>query len=83
MAYTAEAPPLGVDVGALADFVHRELQRVSENLELIEQGRFLPIRYTAVAKPREGMLVVADGTSWNPGAGAGLYEYKAGLWVKL
>ena len=34
-------------------------------------------------KPREGMIVSADGTDWNPGAGAGAYEYKGGTWVKL
>jgi hypothetical protein len=31
-------------------------------------------------KPREGMLVYADGTDWNPGSGAGYYVYYAGAW---
>lgn len=35
------------------------------------------------AKPREGWIVRADGTLWNPGAGAGVYEYRAGAWLKL
>ena len=30
----------------------------------------------------EGMVVKADGTDWNPGAGAGFYGY-SGAWVKL
>lgn len=33
--------------------------------------------------PVEGMVVWADGTSWNPGSGAGLYEYRGGAWHKL
>ncbi len=34
-------------------------------------------------KPRNGMLVEADGTNWNPGSGAGLYIYRSGAWVKV
>ena len=34
-------------------------------------------------KPREGMLVYADGTDWNPGSGAGYYVYYAGAWHPL
>jgi hypothetical protein len=30
-----------------------------------------------------GMIVYADGTSWNPGSGAGFYGYEGGAWVKL
>lgn len=33
--------------------------------------------------PEEGMTVNADGVVWNPGAGAGLYQYLGGAWVKL
>lgn len=33
--------------------------------------------------PVEGMVLWADGTSWNPGAGAGLYEYRSSAWNKL
>lgn len=36
--------------------------------------------HVAPAKPREGMLVYADGTDWNPGSGAGYYVYYAGAW---
>lgn len=33
--------------------------------------------------PQEGMVVWADGTNWDPGSGAGLYEYRGGAWHKL
>jgi len=36
--------------------------------------------HVAPPKPREGMLVYADGTDWNPGSGAGYYVYYAGAW---
>ena len=35
------------------------------------------------AIPVDGMVVYADGTSWNPGSGEGLYGYENGAWVKL
>ncbi len=34
-------------------------------------------------KPRSGMLVLADGSNWNPGSGAGFYGYYGGSWSKL
>lgn len=34
-------------------------------------------------RPREGQLVFADGTDWNPGGGAGYYERVGGAWNKL
>lgn len=33
--------------------------------------------------PVEGQLIVADGTNFNPGAGAGLYIYLNGAWSKV
>jgi len=39
--------------------------------------------YAPPDKPRESMYAKADGLSWNPGAGAGLYQYQSGAWVKL
>lgn len=35
------------------------------------------------AKLRTGMVVLADGSDWNPGSGAGFYGYNAGSWTKL
>jgi hypothetical protein len=34
-------------------------------------------------KPQEGMMVLADGTDWNPGSGAGFYGYRGGAWVLM
>jgi len=32
------------------------------------------------AKIIVGMVVLADGTDWNPGSGSGFYGYRAGAW---
>jgi hypothetical protein len=34
-------------------------------------------------KPRQGMMVLADGTNWDPGSGAGVYVNLATVWTKL
>jgi hypothetical protein len=36
--------------------------------------------HTAPVKPREGMLVFADGVDWDPGSGPGYYVFYAGAW---
>jgi hypothetical protein len=44
----------------------------------------LTVMYAAPTKPRTGWLVYADGTTWNPGSGEGVYVYLSdGTWSKL
>lgn len=42
----------------------------------------LTVLTAAPASPANGMLAYADGSSWNPGSGAGLYCYEGGSWTK-
>jgi hypothetical protein len=39
--------------------------------------------HAAPKKIVEGMTLIADGTDWNPGAGAGVYTYYDSGWKKL
>lgn len=47
------------------------------------QNSLFEVCYVAPAKPKEGMIRFADGTSWNPGSGMGLYQYQNGGWRPL
>ena len=78
--YIPNIPPVD---GPLATYIHEEFLRISEEIGLIREGRGLTPLALAPKKAREGMIVVADGTNWNPGSGLGAYEYKSGAWVKL
>ena len=50
------------------------LRQVEERFnQLIQELQV--VRYAAPPKPREGTFVFADGTTWNPGSGRGLYQY--------
>ena len=39
--------------------------------------------YAAPKRIFDGMVILADGTSFDPGSGAGVYARVAGAWVKL
>lgn len=60
--------------------IKRELQNIAEALQSPNAALFLAPLAVAPLKPREGMVVMANGTNWNPGSGAGFYGYRAGSW---
>lgn len=66
----------------LRKYVEDELLAISRDLSETVALELRPI-YAAPTRPREGMIVFADGTSWNPGGGKGAYQYLSGAWVKL
>jgi len=39
--------------------------------------------YAVPSKLYDGLTVLADGTTWNPGSGQGVYTYYAGAWNYL
>lgn len=68
----------------LRAYLYQELLRISEALQ---EPEFEQVNLTtlnaAPDKPREGNVVRADGTNWNPGAGEGVYEYDGTTYNKL
>jgi hypothetical protein len=69
---------------ALKAWLADELRRISAD-QLSHTPTVLQMQPQGVepARPRNGMLVYADGTAWDPGSGEGFYGYEAGAWVKL
>lgn len=64
-------------------FIAEELQKISFAVDTLSLGQY-EVQYVAPSKPRQGRVVYADGTTWNPGAGEGLYLYTSGgTWSKL
>jgi hypothetical protein len=83
MPYTPKPPPrTRPEFQELYDYIEQELQGISR--ELLGTSE-LELRTTArePARPREGMIVQADGTTWDPGEGAGTYKYEAGVWKRF
>lgn len=55
-----------------------EFDRISQHLNQDVVSN--PVLNVAPDKPRQGQVAYADGTNWNPGNGAGLYQYTGSAW---
>lgn len=77
---TYEPLPPGPDVTAWAS---QEFNRIAQVINGGVPALILTPQAVAPSKPREGMVANANGTNWNPGGGAGLYQYLSSAWVKL
>lgn len=71
------------DPAQLPGFLMQELANLRAQLAAAQQSVYLNTLYAAPKKPRDGMIVKADGSTWNPGAGAGVYAYIGSAWAKL
>ena len=80
MSYTP-SPSLATTVEDLRRWTTQELQRVAN--AFLAQTPTIPYLYAPPAKPTNGQLVIADGTSWNPGSGKGVYCFVDGVWKFL
>jgi hypothetical protein len=81
MAYTP-SNFTGTDLDAFQTYVRLELERLSRSLQETIALDLRPV-HREPDRPREGMIVYADGTDWNPGAGKGSYEFRGAAWFKL
>lgn len=78
--YTPEPYQYSPDPAVLWRYLDRELVKISA--AFAQSGRWeMPTLHVEPEKPREGMIVQADGTDWDPGSGAGVYQYTGGAWV--
>ena len=55
----------------------RPLRDIATNALVLTKLTVAPVT------PYNGMIVYADGTSWNPGSGEGYYGYYNSTWNKL
>lgn len=83
MAYRPTSlPPVPNEQRELAQYLERELRQLQ--LELASAGM---VSLQSLSRPPDklqpGLTVLADGTNWNPGSGAGVYTYYSSAWHKL
>ena len=64
----------------IPNFLRSELANLANNLNLAKASLQLTPQSVAPSKVMNGLVVLADGTHWNPGSGAGYYGYNAGAW---
>lgn len=75
-------PPVPSEQQELLLWVRQELADLQRELAAATVVT-LQTLHVAPTKLQSGMVVLADGTDWNPGAGAGVYCYYGGSWKKL
>lgn len=79
--FIPQHPPENPSPEQLNNYLGRMFRDIAQNLETIADGRTIEKRHVAPPKPRDGMVVYADGTNWNPGSGEGFYQRVGGAWV--
>ncbi len=67
---------------SVVEWVQRELMAVERSYADLDMLQ-LVTQNVEPTKPRTGMIVLADGTNWDPGSGQGVYAYYNGAWRKL
>lgn len=78
--YQPGEPPS--DPAQLQRFLREELRKLKAALDAVADG-FAPVVYAYPPKPRIGMVRNFDGTTINPGSGAGMYRYDGSAWKFL
>ncbi len=82
MRYRIKAAPRADEVEDLEEYVFEELGLVEQALAEPDGHRYTKL-YVEPQRPRDGDVVYADGTEWDPGSGEGLYIYYGAAWNKL
>lgn len=76
--YTPTNVPTTSD--ALPNWLKQEVLNIARAISEPQSVSRLVMQYKEPAKVADGMIVLADGTAWNPGNGPGYYGYRAGAW---
>lgn len=74
--------PVPKKEGSLNAHIEGQFREVSEALNANDNLTLVQL-HEEPQRPRVGMVVLADGTNWNPGNGAGFYGYRDGAWRLL
>lgn len=67
---------------ALEGYLAQELRKIAEAFLGVEEILLVELN-VAPDKPRDGMIILVDGTNFNPGSGRGFYGRSNGAWVFL
>lgn len=71
------------DPAQAREWIWQQLQALEQGFNSGREFLMLDERHEPPKKLKPGMTVLADGTDWNPGSGAGVYTYYGGAWHKL
>lgn len=83
MSYERKVPPkISEEQRTLLNYILDELEAIERAQVDLNFVKLVEL-HVAPERPRAGMIVLADGSDWDPGSGAGYYGYYGGSWSKL
>lgn len=68
------------DPAAIPEFLRNELAKIAQAMDTPYERITLETLYAPPKKFGDGTIVKADGATWNPGAGSGVYCYYGSAW---
>jgi len=71
------------DLETLKQQLRQELDTIAREQSQPSEYLSLKTLYAAPKRIFDGMVILCDGTVFDPGSGAGVYARIAGAWVKL
>lgn len=74
--------PVPSEPADLQRYLTEEFDKIAAAVALLRNPHFEET-FVAPKKPRNGDTYLADGTSWNPGLGRGLYIYRNAVWTRI
>jgi len=77
-----ELAQVPLDPENIPDYLIRLVQRIDDFMQDFNAS-FYNITYVEPYAPQELDIFYADGLIWDPGSGAGLYQYRSAAWVAL
>lgn len=80
VAYTPGDPP--VDPVELQRWLRQETSNIKAAIDALAAGH-LDRQMEPPLKPRDGDIRFADGVSWDPGSGQGIYYFDGVVWNQL
>lgn len=83
MSIKPEYAPATTEMPDVIDWARRNSEALATVLNDGMERLRLTVLHAEPERPRDGDVVYADGTDWNPGAGEGFYGRQNGAWVKL
>ena len=82
MQFQSSTLPAELTPDSVAKWVEENFLTLARAMAEQSEVELRPI-YAPPSNPREGMIVYADGTEWNPGSGKGVYVFTGAAWSKL
>jgi len=80
--YQVGQPPTLNEPEAFVGWLRQELEKIESAFVDFDFAQLKELHVEPV-RPRDGMVVFADGTDWDPGSGQGFYGYYNGAWESL